>query len=92
MTRASDAWTALQAALEHTRVACLNDPRFTDDDTPAAAVATICHGCPLLAPAPPTHESNGQPGVSGPVPDTAHTQRKRKNNAPTNPHLDIQTP
>jgi hypothetical protein len=52
MSRASEAYTALQHALQRTPAECLNVDLFIADDlTPADtdALAAVCASCPVLA-------------------------------------------
>ena len=49
MSRATDAFTALQDAMTSTDPACSRDARFIDDDVPAHTLAPICRQCPLYA-------------------------------------------
>jgi hypothetical protein len=49
MTAASDAYTALHSAMETTSPLCLDDDRFTMDETDPRHVIELCQLCPLQA-------------------------------------------
>jgi hypothetical protein len=49
MTAASDAYTALQSAMTETDPLCLDDNRFTMDETDPRHVIELCQLCPLFA-------------------------------------------
>ena len=47
MSKSSEAFDALKLAMLTTTAACLNDPRFIDDDQAPAELKPICEACPL---------------------------------------------
>jgi hypothetical protein len=49
VSRASDAYDVLIAAMADTDPACQNDPRFIFDDQSADELTPICDTCPLFA-------------------------------------------
>jgi len=49
MSRGAEKWAALNAGMGTHTPECIDDPRFTDDTTPAAEVVEICDDCPLSA-------------------------------------------
>lgn len=48
MTRATDAFDRLTAAMQDTDPACQNDDRFILDGQPAESLSSICRACPLF--------------------------------------------
>jgi hypothetical protein len=48
MSRATDAYALLTAAMQDTNPACQNDYRFISDDVPAESLSRICRACPLF--------------------------------------------
>jgi hypothetical protein len=47
VSRADDAWEALQDLLERVRPSCRNDARFIQQHPPRVALAAICQRCPV---------------------------------------------
>lgn len=50
MSRATDAYAVLTAALDNLRPNCLNDPRFITDSYPASELEPVCDNCPAFDP------------------------------------------
>lgn len=47
MSKSSEAFSALKLAMIDTPAACLDDPRFIDDDQEPAELKSLCETCPL---------------------------------------------